>query len=118
MEEGEVGKGVRKHCELIRELDPDSPITVGHELSSQMDTTSDLVDVLSFQDYMPTRSKMQAAEYCINILESCKLVPMWDSLSSQLCRYRGQKSEERDEWEIQKFAYECAQWVKEIFLIL
>ena len=65
-----------------------------------------------------TDEVLEAAEYCINILESCELVPMWDSLSSQLCRYRSQKSEERDEWEIQKFAYECAQRVKEIFLIL
>ena len=54
-------KDLRKHCELIRELDPDTPITVGHELSSHMDSTSDLVDVLSFHDYMPTRSRMEAA---------------------------------------------------------
>lgn len=52
-------KDLRKHCELIRELDPDTPITVGHELSSHMDSTSDLVDVLSFHDYMPTRSRME-----------------------------------------------------------
>lgn len=242
-------RDLRKHCELIRELDPDTPITVGHELSSHMDTTSDLVDVLSFHDYMPTRSRMdaayrtavqvseaeggkpilntetgcigranpyelelemcekyrcgfflfnlmiegfwgeihglvypdgtvrdpgivaalygfrrscgdnrilargnreghadkavkavenalklenkamfvskakstdevlEAAEYCINILEPCELVPMWDSLSAQLCRYRSQKAEERNEWEIQKFAYDCAMRVKEAFQI-
>lgn len=28
---------------------------------------------------------LEAAEYCINILEPCELVPMWDSLSAQLC---------------------------------
>ena len=245
-----LAKDLRKHCELIRELDPDTPITVGHELSSHMDSTSDLVDVLSFHDYMPTRSRMEAAyqtagqlseaeggkpilntetgcigratpydlelemcekyhcgfflfnlmiegfwgeihglvypdgtirdpgivaalygfrrncgdnrilargnreghalkavkavedvlklenkamfvskakstdeileaaEYCINILEPCELVPMWDSLSAQLCHYRSQKAEERDEWEIQRFAYDCAIRVKQAFLIM
>lgn len=61
---------------------------------------------------------LDAAEYCINILESCELVPMWDALSAKLDYYKGQDMEERDEWEIQEFAYKCAKIVKDKFLIL
>lgn len=243
-------KDLRGKCELIRSLDDDTPITVGHELAGQLDTTADLVDVISFHDYMPTRKRMEeaykeaariagaeggkpvlntetgcigranpydlelemcekyhcgfflfnliiegfwgevhglvypdgtvrdpgviaalygfrrnrsrnrilprgnreghaykavkaveealrlerkamfinktkgtdeileAAEYCINILEPCELVPMWDSLSAKLEFYRSQEPEERNEWEIQEFAYRCAKIVKEKFLIL
>lgn len=245
-----IVKDLRRLCELIRALDDDTPITVGHELAGHLDTTSDLVDVISFHDYLPTRKRikeayeeaisvaeaeggkpvlntetgcigranpydlelemcekyhcgfflfnliiegfwgeihgivypdgtirdpgivaalygfrrnrggnrilargnreghaykavkavedairlerkamfvnrtkgveeiLEAAEYCINILESCELVPMWNALSAKLNFYRGQSKEAWDEWEIQEFACQCAKIVKEKFCIL
>jgi hypothetical protein len=46
---------VRKQCELVRELDDDTPITVGHELMEHLESTLDLVDVIAFHDYLRTR---------------------------------------------------------------
>lgn len=247
---GKLTRDLRKHCELIRRLDDDTPITVGHELSEHLDSTADLVDVISFHDYLPTRRQMEAAykrafsiaeeqggkpvlntetgcvgranpyeaeletcrkyhcgfflfnliiegfwgeihgivypdgtirdpgivaalygfyrkkdagrilvngnreghaykavaavenalrledktlfiskaksseeildaaEYCINILESCELTPMWNSLSARLEEFRSQSMEERKEREIRAFAYECAVTVKQAFQIL
>ena len=243
-------KDLRRLCEIVRMLDDDTPLTVGHEQADHLATTADLVDVISFHDYLPTRRRMEqayemtvqiareqggkpvlntetgcigranpydlelelcekyhcgfflfnlmiegfwgeihgivypdgtvrdpgivaalygfrrnrgkdrilprgnreghaceavkaveaalqlkeetlfvnkakgtdeileAAEYCINILESCELVPMWDALSARLECFRQQEPSERDEWAIQEFAYNCAKTVKEKFLIL
>lgn len=52
---------LRKMCQLVRELDDDTPITVGHESADHLDSTDDLVDVISFHDYLPTRSRIRAA---------------------------------------------------------
>lgn len=242
-------KDLRKHCELVRELDPDTPITVGHEQAAHLDTTADLIDVISFHDYLPTRKRMEeaylaaiavakaeggkpvlntetgcigranpydaelelcsqyhcgfylfnliiegfwgeihgivypdgtvrdpgivaalygfmrkrtpgriaargnreeharmaveavekalrmerkslfvnqagsveelleAAEYCINILESCELVPMWNPLSAQLADYRRRDPEEIDGYELQQFVYNLAKRLKEEFFL-
>ena len=247
---GKLARDRRKHCELIRRRDEDTPITVGHELAEHIGSTADLVDVISFHDYLPTRRRMEeayrkayaaakeqggkpvlntetgclgranpyeaelalcekyrcgfflfnliiegfwgeihglvypdgtirdpgivaalygfyrkddpdrivpdgnreghaykaaaaveqalrledqtlfvsraksdeeileAAEYCINILEPCGLVPMQDSLSARLAAFRQQPPEERKKREIRAFAYECAARVKEAFQIL
>ena len=241
---------LRKLCELVRSLDDDTPITVGHELAGHLSTTADLVDVISFHDYLPTRRRIEkaysdsfetageqggkpvlntetgcigranpydielqmcekyhcgfylfnlmiegfwggihglvyrdgtirdpgiiaalfgfyrnlgderifpdgnreehvyravqavedvlkveraalfinkekstedildAAEYCINILESCELVPMWDAPSARLMAYRRQEPEKRDELAIRRFAYEQAKKLKEAFMML
>lgn len=243
-------RDLRKHCELIRMLDDDTPITVGHELTEQLDTTADLVDVISFHDYLPTQKQMElayerayriaaaeggkpvlntetgcvgranpyekelemcekyhcgfflfnliiegfwgeihgivypdgtirdpgivaalygfyrkkngerilpdgnregyahravaavekalqrerkamfvnlaktpeeildAAEYCINILEACELTPMWNSLSARLEEFRNMKPEDQKVQEIRQFAYACAIQVKNAFQIL
>lgn len=241
---------LRKLCALVRELDDDTVITVGHERAEHLDTTADLIDVISFHDYLPTRklideaySKsyavaeaeggkpvlntetgcigranpydvelemcdryhcgfylfnlmiegfwggihglvypdgtirdpgivaalygfyrnrgedrilpdgnreehvykaieavnkvlkieraalfmkkeksmedlLDAAEYCINILESCELVPMWNAPSAILADYRRQKPEERNEQEIRRFAFQLAEQLKKEFMIL
>ncbi len=46
---------LRKQCELVRQLDNDTPITVGHELKEHLESTLDLVDVIAFHDYLTTR---------------------------------------------------------------
>ncbi len=56
---------------------------------------------------------LEAAEYCINILEAAEMVPMWNPPSARLMDYRSQPEEERDVYEIKRFAYEMAKLVKE-----
>lgn len=241
---------LRKLCLLVRELDDDTPITVGHETPHHVDSTMDLVDVISFHDYLPTRKQIQwaydrtfelaaeeggkpvlntetgcigranpydielemcekyhcgfylfnlmiegfwggihglvypdgtirdpgiiaalfgfyrnrgderlfpdgnreehaykavkavenvlkiegvamfrnkerstdeileAAEYCVNILESCEQVPMYNAPSARIEAWRRQAPELRDEKEIKRFAFEMAKKVKEEYMIL
>lgn len=247
---GKIAADLRKLCLIVRELDDDTPITVGHESANHLDTTADLVDVISFHDYLPTRRQIRgafegsiraaleqggkpvlntetgcvgranpydvelemcehyhcgfylfnlviqgfwggihglvypdgtirdpgiiaalfgfyrnrtenrilpdgnreehvykavekvesllkiqraalflnkeqntdelldAAEYCVNILESCELVPMYNLMSAQLECWRRQAPEERDLQAIKRFAFEAAKQLKEEFLIL
>lgn len=61
---------------------------------------------------------LEAAEYCINILECCELVPMAQPLSAELQKYRNQSEDERSMDQIRRFAFETALKVKEAFEIL
>ena len=56
---------------------------------------------------------LEAAEYCVNILEACELVPMWDAPSAKIAIWRAQPEEERDKHEIARFAHEMAKRVRE-----
>lgn len=51
---------VRRMCGIVRKLDPDSVLTVGHEFISHCPTTNDLIDVISFHDYLTTRAEIEA----------------------------------------------------------
>ncbi|MGI5895524.1 MAG: cellulase family glycosylhydrolase [Oscillospiraceae bacterium] len=53
-------KLVRRMCGIIRGLDPDGVLTVGHELISHCESTVDLIDVISFHDYLKTRAEIEA----------------------------------------------------------
>lgn len=50
---------LRLQCQMVRELDDDTPITVGHELKEHLDSTADLVDVIAFHDYLTTRKDIK-----------------------------------------------------------
>ena len=50
---------VRRMCGMIRELDPTGIQTVGHEFIWHCETTNDLVDVISFHDYLKTRKEIE-----------------------------------------------------------
>lgn len=50
---------LRIQCQMVRELDDDTPITVGHELKEHLDSTADLVDVIAFHDYLTTRKDIR-----------------------------------------------------------
>ncbi len=45
---------VRKACALVKQLDPQTPVTVGYTTSWESEPTVDCVDVLSFHDYSGT----------------------------------------------------------------
>ena len=55
---------------------------------------------------------LEAAEYCVNILEACEMVPMWDAPSAKIQIWRDMPEAQRDKHEIARFAHEMAQLVK------
>ncbi len=57
----EITAFVRHYLNLVRTIDPVNALTVGYALSSEMTGTADLVDVLSFHDYTPTRAAVEDA---------------------------------------------------------
>jgi hypothetical protein len=57
----EITGFVRYYLTYVRKLDPVNALTVGYEFSSQLDVAADLEDVISFHDYMPMRSSIEAA---------------------------------------------------------
>ena len=52
-------KYLRRLCAIVRELDPEGCLTVGHERVFHIESTEDLVDVSSFHDYLTTRSEIE-----------------------------------------------------------
>lgn len=63
-----IWKFVRHFCQYVKELDPVNAITVGNWLAIDMETSADLVDVLSYHDYSPTLSGVrQAAELALSV---------------------------------------------------
>lgn len=61
---------------------------------------------------------LDAVEYCVNLLESAEMVPMWDLPSARIESWRKQPIDERDNDIIRKFAYDMARLVRENCLIL
>ena len=64
-------------------------------------------------------SILDAAEYCVNLLECAEFVPMWDPPSAQLECMRRWDWEHMDdfqrreaEWKVKQFAYEMSQLVR------
>ena len=57
---GEIKVLVRRMCGIVRALDPDGVLTVGHEFISHCPSTNDLIDVISFHDYLSTRAEIEA----------------------------------------------------------
>ena len=52
---------VRHHLSYVKALDPVTATTVGHAYATDLETTGDLVDVLSFHDYTALRSTIEDA---------------------------------------------------------
>ena len=50
---------LRRQVEMLRALDDDTPITVGHERVEHLESTNDLVDVIAFHDYLTTRREVE-----------------------------------------------------------
>ena len=57
----------RRACALVRQLDPGTPLTLGHTRAWEIEPTAEIVDVISFHDYEPTRARM---EHNFNLAES------------------------------------------------
>jgi hypothetical protein len=59
--ETEITAFVRYYLAYTKKIDPVNALTVGYAFSSQLEPTADLVDVLTFHDYSPTRAKVEDA---------------------------------------------------------
>lgn len=68
---------------------------------------------LFMQKPKTTDDILEAAEYCVNILECAEMVPMWDAPSAKIAIWRAQPEQERDEHAIRRFAYDMAKLVRE-----
>jgi len=55
----EIAGFVRHFITYVKKIDPVNAVTVGHWLSKFCENTSDLVDVISFHDYLETRSRIE-----------------------------------------------------------
>jgi hypothetical protein len=49
---------LKHYCELVKELDPEVCITIGHTEAQHLEPSAAWVDVLSFHDYRETRAKI------------------------------------------------------------
>ena len=50
---------LRHYCAYIKELDPVNAITVGHMFPRFLELSAEVVDVLSFHDYLETRQRVE-----------------------------------------------------------
>ena len=55
----EIAGFVRHFITYVKKIDPVNAVTVGHWLPKFCENTSDLVDVISFHDYLETRSRVE-----------------------------------------------------------
>ena len=65
----------------------------------------------------PTEEILEAAENCVNILESCEIVPMDNPLSAQLQDLRDDPDVESHRAEIKRFAYDAARKLQEYYCL-
>ena len=56
-----LSRYVRRLCGIVRELDPENCITVGHEQVKHCVSSVDLVDVICYHDYLTTRADIEGA---------------------------------------------------------
>jgi hypothetical protein len=56
-----IWKFVRHYCGYVKKLDSKTAITVGVTYPDRLEHTADLVDVLSFHDYLETRQRVEAS---------------------------------------------------------
>ena len=57
--EAEIKDFVRHYIQYVKKLDPVNAVTVGYAYSKELEQSSDLVDVLSFHDYLGTRARVE-----------------------------------------------------------
>jgi hypothetical protein len=78
----EIAGFVRHFITYVKKIDPVNAVTVGHWLSKFCANTSDLVDVISFHDYLETRSRVEKS---YAIAEECSKKYNKPLINSELC---------------------------------
>lgn len=77
---------VRHYCRLVKELTPETAVTIGHTFLEDVEPTADCVDVMSVHDYLETRSRVEATYRGMQELEAKYGKPFLNSELSCLCR--------------------------------
>ncbi|MBN2862660.1 MAG: cellulase family glycosylhydrolase [Bacteroidales bacterium] len=57
----EIAAFLRHFITFVKKIDPVNAVTVGHWIPKFCENTNDLVDVISFHDYLETRSRVEAS---------------------------------------------------------
>lgn len=68
-----IKKYIRRLCGIVKDIDPVNCMTVGHEQVKHCESTVDLVDVISYHDYLSIREDIENA-----ILEAKELGRKWN----------------------------------------
>ena len=50
---------LRHYCELVKSLDPDGTVTIGHTYSKDLLPSAEWVDVISFHDYLESEARVE-----------------------------------------------------------
>jgi hypothetical protein len=77
---------VRHFCEYVKELDPENTVTVGNTFVRDTEPTVDLVDVISFHDYLETRQRVENTYLQAEALAEKYGKPLINSELACLCR--------------------------------
>jgi len=77
---------VRHFCAYVRQLDPANAITVGHTWVCDIEPTADVVDVISFHDYLETRQRVENTYLEAERLSAKYGKPLINSELACLCR--------------------------------
>jgi hypothetical protein len=84
--EAEITAFVRYYLTLVKKFDAVNALTVGYAFSSELEGSADLVDVLTFHDYMPTRSAIEAAYKTAEDVSKKYNKPMMNSETACIAR--------------------------------
>jgi hypothetical protein len=84
--EAKIWRFVRHFCEHVRKLDPANAITVGNTFIQDTEPTVDLVDVISFHDYLETRQHVEATYIQAGALSQKYGKPLLNTELACLCR--------------------------------
>jgi hypothetical protein len=77
---------VRHFCTYVRETDPHNAITVGNTYVGDTEPTADLVDVISFHDYLETRQRVENTYLQAEAVSARYGKPLINSELACLCR--------------------------------
>lgn len=77
---------VRHNLEYVRSIDGENALTVGNTFIGDTGPTADLVDVISFHDYLETRSRVEATYLTAESLSRTFGKPLVNSELACLCR--------------------------------
>ena len=55
----QMNENLRHYCDLVKDLDPDGTITIGHTYAGDLLPSAEWVDVISFHDYLESESRIE-----------------------------------------------------------
>jgi len=85
--EAEIKDFERHYVNLVNKLDPVTATTVGYGTSSWVEHTADIVDVISYHDYMPTRAKVEAnLQHALDVAKANGNKPVVNSETACIAR--------------------------------